>query len=130
MPKTQSKLVRVFAFAVGATVAVVSVGAVAGCGGGSEGGEGPSAGSVTVELRDDLTFAPRRVAVAPGATVAWHNTGKVPHDVVATRGARFRSPVVPAGGHFETTVERAGTVAYRCTLHPGMDGTILVEEAR
>lgn len=112
-------------FALAGISIVFAATAVAGCGGGGEEATDGASGA-TVEMRDDLTFAPARVAVAPGARIAWHNTGAVPHDVVAESGAGFRSPTVREGGRWETTVRDAGTIRYLCTLHPGMRGTIEV----
>jgi plastocyanin len=93
--------------------------ALVGCGG-SDGG-----GAAAVEMRDDLTFAPARITVAPGTTIAWRNDGAVPHDVVA-RG--IRSPLVGGGEEWTTRApDDAGELAYRCSLHPGMRGRIVVE---
>jgi plastocyanin len=33
---------------------------------------------------------------------------------------------VQAGGRFSFTFQNAGTFTYRCTIHPGMIGTVTV----
>lgn len=112
-----------------ALVAIAGVVALAGCGGGDDGGaggDGGGGGSAEVEMTDELTFAPPRISVAPGATISWRNVGEIPHDIVA-RG--IRSPLVRGGEEWSTQAPReAGELAYACSLHPGMRGRIVVEE--
>jgi plastocyanin len=47
---------------------------------------------------------------------------------VAQEGADFESDTFGEGGTFSYTPDRPGTIAYVCTIHPGMDGTLTVEE--
>lgn len=100
-----------------------------GSGGGSAtGGRGePSPSRVQVEMRD-FVFAPTDVEVAVGSTVEFRNTGRALHTATADDGS-FDSGLVSAGGAFERRLDRAGTIAYRCLLHPGMTGRILVTGA-
>jgi len=119
MPKLKMRLTPRIALAV--TTGVVGL---AGCGGGEETGADGD-GAAVVAMRDDLTFAPARIAVAPGATITWRNHGAVPHDVVADG---IRSPLVRGGEEWSTRAPgAAGELAYRCSLHPGMRGRIVVE---
>lgn len=120
MPKTKIARMANTGFAI-AAIALMPL--LSACGSDDS---GASSGSVTVTMGDDLRFHEQRIEVEPGATIEWHNDGEVPHDVVARSGASFRSPLVRAGEHYETTLEQAGTVAYVCTLHPGMEGEIVV----
>jgi plastocyanin len=48
--------------------------------------------------------------------------------VVATKGARFRSRAFGSGRTYRFMAARAGLVEYVCTLHPGMEGTLLVKK--
>ncbi len=50
----------------------------------------------------------------------------MPHDVTAREGADFKSKVFGQDETFEYTTEKAGEIAYTCTLHPGMDGAVTV----
>lgn len=109
-----------------AGLAVIAIALVPFSGGCGSDDSGDTADSATVAMNDDLSFDPQRIEVAPGTTITWHNEGEVPHDVVASSRASFRSPLVRAGEHYETTAPASGTVDYRCTLHPGMEGTIVV----
>jgi plastocyanin len=61
-----------------------------------------------------------------GDTVTFTNDGAVAHTVTATSGAKFDSGSLEPGKTFKFTAEKAGTVSYVCTIHPGMQGTIEV----
>jgi plastocyanin len=80
--------------------------------------EGPA-----VAVRD-YQFEPASLTVEAGATVTWVWEGRAPHDVV---GQGFESPD-QSSGTFRHTFEQPGTYAYECTIHPGMEGNIVVED--
>ena len=96
-----------------------------GCGDG--GGSGGGAEKRTVSMKD-LRFHPATLSVRPGETVTWRNDEAVDHNVVATKGARFRSRAFGGGRTYRFTPAGAGVVRYVCTLHPGMEGTLLVRK--
>jgi plastocyanin len=55
--------------------------------------------------------------------VAWpFHDGSVPHDV---KGPDFAS-VIQSKGTYVHTFNQAGTFKYVCTIHSGMDGTVVV----
>jgi plastocyanin len=66
------------------------------------------------------------VTVRVGETVRWRNDDRVPHDVVATAGADFRSRRLAEGQMFAFRPTKAGTIAYLCSVHQGMTGTLVV----
>ena len=80
----------------------------------------------TVVMKD-VEFAPERLTVTVGETVTWRNDDTLDHNVVAERGARFQSRAFGQGGTYSFTPRKPGTIGYVCTLHPGMDGQIVVE---
>jgi plastocyanin len=112
---------------------------LAGCGGGgggsTTGGGGSSApatsgapsggGAVAVTMKN-IAFSPRVVRARVGQTITWTNDDTVTHNVIATSGASFRSNDFGQGGTFSFTPTRAGVIAYVCTIHPGMDGSVVV----
>src|SRR5688572_20153482 len=72
----------------------------------------------------DNAFNPAIVNVPAGATVAWRWDGNLPHNV---RGAddAFESDT-QIEGSFEFTFADAATYDYECTVHPGMEGRVVV----
>ena len=74
--------------------------------------------SATVTMQDN-SFTPGDLKVAVGETVTFTNEGAIAHTATATDGADFDSGSVASGESFEFTAEKAGTVSYVCTFHPG-----------
>ncbi|MBK5222235.1 MAG: cupredoxin domain-containing protein [Acidimicrobiia bacterium] len=113
----------------GLIAAVVLVLGAAGCGGdsddGADGGSdsGGPADAVTVTV-DDNFFEPEAVDVATGGTVTWEWVGSETHNV---KHDDFESEFLTEGT-FEHTFDEAGTYEYMCTVHPGMEGTVNVED--
>jgi plastocyanin len=107
----------------------------AGCGGSDNGGSGSaststnssssSSGEVEVKMQN-IQFAPKATTVKVGQKVKWVNEDSTDHNVTADSGADFKSKDFGKGGSFEFTADKAGTVKYVCTIHPGMAGTLTV----
>jgi plastocyanin len=89
---------------------------------------GGAEGGVTTIAMKDIAFAPAAVTVKVGDTVKWVNRDTVEHNVVATKGATFKSGLFGQGGSFEFKPTKSGSVTYVCTVHPGMNGTLKVEK--
>jgi plastocyanin len=107
---------------------VVALGAgLAACGGGDDAPAAAAAqsGGTAVSAQDN-SFSPGTLEVRVGDTVTFTNDGGVDHTVTATSGAQFDSGSLAPGATFKFTAEKAGTVSYVCTFHPGMQGTIEV----
>ena len=85
----------------------------------------PLTGTANVGM-NRLKFEPDAITVKTGTKVVWTDKENVPHDVVATDGADFKSDTFGKDKTYAWTADKAGTVKYECTLHPGMDGTITV----
>jgi plastocyanin len=98
--------------------------AAAGCGGGGGGGKATTLKPDDAVSMQNLRFKPDHVQVPVGQMVTWRNDESVGHDVKADSGASFASETFSKDKTFSWTPEKAGTVKYECTLHPGMDGTI------
>ena len=77
----------------------------------------------------DLEFDPVDPKIFAGTKVIWTNDGELPHTATAADGS-FDSGVFATGESFERVFAEPGTYAYLCTLHPGMEGSITVLEAR
>jgi len=91
-----------------------------------------AAAPMSVEVvMEGNTFQPGEVTVAVGGTVTWINEDSVGHTVTAgTRGSPTGAfdESVGAGDSFSYTFEEPGVVEYYCSIHPGMDGTVIVGE--
>jgi plastocyanin len=92
---------------------------------------GKAAGGVTKVQMKNIQFDPQTVTVKKGSTVEWTNEDSVNHDVtkVAGPGPKFSSGSgnLASGDSYQQTFRTAGTIKYRCTIHPGMSGTIVVK---
>jgi plastocyanin len=82
----------------------------------------PVRGVTTVDAKD-LKFLPPAIEVQPGAEVTWRFVdGAVPHNV---KGDGFASPT-QSRGTWSHRFTQAGEYRYRCDLHAGMDGRVVV----
>lgn len=106
-----------------------------GCGGGSGGGGGPtdpapapapSAVSITTGATPPPRFIPASTTLAVGGTATWQNGSPAPHNVISDTGAWPPSADLDPGETFEVTFAQAGTFDYHCSIHPGMDGRLVV----
>jgi plastocyanin len=75
-----------------------------------------------------MQFAPAELNVAVGDTIVWKNKDPFPHNVVAADKS-FHSPDIASGGSWKFKAVKAGTFPYTCTLHSGMNATLVVAPA-
>jgi plastocyanin len=78
---------------------------------------------INVEIRD-YKYIPQNVTVKVGQTVRWTNNDTVLHDVV---GSGIKSDYLQKGERFTYTFKEEGTYQYICTIHPWMEGEVIVE---
>jgi plastocyanin len=88
------------------------------------GGGGGGAAEVSME---GIAFEPGEVTVSAGDTVTWTNNDSVAHDVTADDFSSGDPGGMGVGDTFERTFDEAGTFDYVCTVHPGMEGSVVVE---
>jgi plastocyanin len=107
----------------------------AGCGGGDDEDSGssdqapaPSAqgGGTEVSMKD-IKFDPETVTVKPGDTVTWVNDDSVDHDVTADDFKSGEPGGMSGGATFKHKFTTAGTFDYVCSVHPGMEGSVVVK---
>lgn len=89
------------------------------------GGTKAASAGANVEMKN-IQFVPTKITVKAGQTIHWKNNDAVAHTVTATSGAKFDSGTVNAGGTYKFTPTKAGTIQYRCVIHPNQKGTITV----
>lgn len=93
--------------------------------------QGAGGQTVTVDSASDPNrFIPERVQIAAGGdvTLTFTNSGSSPHDLVVEDVDGARTEII-SGGEEETVtfpVPAAGTYSFVCTVHPGMDGELVV----
>jgi plastocyanin len=79
-----------------------------------------------VSIRN-FAFAPTTITVPAGAHIVWTNRDDEPHLIVSTNGAFKASKALDTDDSFETVLEKPGTYAYYCGIHPMMVGKIVVK---
>ena len=70
-------------------------------------------------------FSPKKVTVSRGSKVTWVIRKGV-HNVRSKRGSFLASKNLGKGGKYSKRFSRSGSYPYVCTLHPGMDGKVVV----
>ena len=75
---------------------------------------------------DNFTFAPATLTVPVNSTVTWVNKDDIPH-VIASNDGLFKSKALDTDAKFSYTFTKAGTYAYYCTIHPKMQGKVVVQ---
>lgn len=74
----------------------------------------------------DNQFQPKEKKVSAGTTITWTNKDNFNHTVTDASGNRF-DETVAGGGTYSFTFDTVGTYPINCTIHAGMDGTVIVE---
>ncbi|MDB4874289.1 MAG: metallophosphoesterase [Gemmatimonadetes bacterium] len=75
---------------------------------------------------DNFNFTPQVLTVKRGTKITWINNDDVPHLIVNVQNKFKQSPVLDTDQRFSTTLSTPGTYKYFCSLHPKMQGTIVV----
>ena len=75
---------------------------------------------------DNFKFSPATLTVPRGTKVTWINNDDVPHLIVNVENRFKQSPVLDSDQRFSVTLMKAGTYNYFCSLHPMMQGKIIV----
>ncbi len=81
-------------------------------------------GAVTIA---GFAFDPATVTVQAGDSVTWTNQDATAH--TATAVGAFDTGNIASGASKSVTFATAGTFAYHCTIHPTMNGKIVVRAA-
>jgi plastocyanin len=87
---------------------------------------GPAASTAatrTVAVGNNF-FSPRRISIRRGDRVRWSwRSAGTAHNVTSSR---FRGSATRSSGSFTARFTRTGRYPYHCTIHPGMNGTVVV----
>ncbi len=109
----------------------------AACGGDSDNGLGvpgpipPSAANVVIvsgaSTKGFQAYSPDTFTVAAGGEVTWRNDDGLSHTVTDTTAANAFAITLGSGGDTASVVFTiAGEYPYKCSIHPGMRGLVVV----
>ena len=90
---------------------------------------GPAtAQTVHVDGTGKLAFAPSTITAKVGQlTIELGIQGGTPHNLEFTEGDRAKIPLVTGAPQKASyTFTKAGTYSFVCTIHPGMDGKVVI----
>jgi len=73
----------------------------------------------------DFAYRPGTLKVAKGSQVVFTNSSDVTH--TATRAKAFDTGDIKPGKSASVRFAKKGTFAYHCTIHPFMQGKVIVE---
>src|SRR5688572_24485600 len=77
-------------------------------------------------VMEAMVFRPAALTVSSGDTIVWVNRDIVEHTATSAT-AGFDSKMVRPGQSWKYTIRTRGDVAYVCTYHPAMTGTLRVK---
>jgi plastocyanin len=99
-----------------------------GCSIGKAGASGLGSAGTKVSATDQLQFSPASQTAKVGQVVEWSNTGSVPHTITfdASNAQCLNDALINPGATWEVKFTAPGTYTYKCTIHPGMNGTLTV----
>ncbi|MFO7967204.1 MAG: cupredoxin family copper-binding protein [Archaeoglobaceae archaeon] len=84
----------------------------------------PLSGEVTVSI-EEFSYSPQSITVETGTVVTWENVQSVTHTVTSEEDL-FDSGNIEQDESYSYTFEEAGTYNYYCTIHPSMEGEVMV----
>ena len=89
-------------------------------------GDAGAASTVGARVRIvDNAFMNSEVTILVGERVVWKNNGSNTHTSTSDTG-KWDSGFLGPGARFGRVFRRAGTFTYHCTVHPSMQGTVIV----
>jgi hypothetical protein len=86
-----------------------------------------AAASSSVAIKNFL-FSPRSISIHVGDTVTWTNQDSAEHTATAKDGS-FDTGTLKKGQSGFHKFTKAGSIAYICSVHPSMKGTVVVAAA-
>jgi len=97
-------------------------------GGGGGGGGGTADVIITIVAKNgNMSFSPNPATVTRGQSVAWRNSAGTAHTATQNGGA-FDTGTINGGSQSGAiAMNTAGTLAYHCSIHPSMVGSLTVQ---
>jgi plastocyanin len=78
----------------------------------------------TINIKN-FAFDPNSITMKVGSTVRWVNRDSVTHRILFADGTY--SPLLAGSDSYSRKIDQAGIYNYSCTIHPTMQGTVIVE---
>lgn len=92
--------------------------------GGTGGNPGTTPGANEVFIQG-MAFNPSTITINAGTAVTWTNKDALTHTATSLT-ALFNSGPLVTDGTYSFTFPTPGTYSYKCTIHPSMSGTVVV----
>ncbi|MDB4869060.1 MAG: metallophosphoesterase [Gemmatimonadales bacterium] len=89
------------------------------------GGAAASSGTNEVTI-DNFAFNPKIVSVAAGSKLTWRNRDDVPHKIQSADNRFVGSPLLDTKSVYSVGFAESGEFPYFCSLHPVMQGKVVV----
>jgi plastocyanin len=98
------------------------------CGGSDaiSGSKEPPVATTSVSLKN-IAFAPGEIQVTPGATVQFTNNDGIAHNITFADASITGATDFTSGTRSVEMPLTPGTYTYRCTIHSGMTGSVVVQ---
>lgn len=88
---------------------------------------GSTGSSIANEVTiDNFAFNPKIITVARGSKLTWRNRDDVPHKIQSADGRFTASPLLDTKATYTVSLPESGEFKYFCSLHPVMQGKIVV----
>jgi plastocyanin len=75
----------------------------------------------------NFSFGPSTLTVKSGTKVVFINNDEIPHLIASTQNKFKQSTLLDTNQRFTITLTKPGTYDYYCSLHPAMQGKIIVQ---
>lgn len=75
---------------------------------------------------DNFAFNPKIVTIAAGSKLTWRNRDDVPHRIQSTNNRFAPSPVLDTKATYSVSFPESGEFPYFCSIHPVMQGKVVV----
>ena len=82
--------------------------------------------TTNVSLKN-LAFSPGAIQVTPGATVQFTNNDGIAHNITFSSASVMGATDFASGSRSVLMPTTPGSYAYHCTIHIGMNGTVVVQ---
>ena len=106
--------------------AATSTGASAAASGAGGSTSGTAGADAPISVIDKVKFLNGELRVGAGTTVVFDNVDSQAHTAISDDNSTFDTGLIAAGAKSSVTLQKPGTYASHCSLHPFMKAQIIV----